>query len=642
VSLDDKLWNSGANSEITEEDVDEDEALDLSSPSPEINDDLNLNNNEITEADDWAVPVLENSKGISLRAIGAIGVTVILLLTGTLFFLFSEQNIIVNVPYEKYEEEITYDIEGGLNFESTLDIPLPLGFIDNDVVINELDIVFTGELKAGIQSPSNKIIDGYGNEKNVFKKYLVQELNDVDGSIRQEGKTANNISNAQIITSQHQFIDNTALEIIRTDIESNASYSDTITGDTWYWQKSTDWVPRDSEPGLLPHGDLYIGRTLEEGTKGTTEEEGIGFNWEVLDGGNIKGEQTVLLRITTAYSSEVILGYTYQYQYTFELYLSEKNSLPLKFKLNLNSDASSPSGKLYSINLDYKGTSSAIVEGYTEVPTTPYRDNSKQMTGVFDSWDNGAPALGGTDDCNINSNFSLTTGIQKARNEIGEFDSYIKDQIAKEDESGKSVQAFVIEANYTAGDLNKWNFTMAHSNEQTPNVDGWSLEYELLKNEMIVDNNTFIISGNETTVDNPILTMEEIPTPLTVCSAEEVMTDFEEIAEWAENNKLNEINYEKVTLFLGQNLVSKQSLSSPTSILNFGSLDLISIVSDLNSGNFNLNDYSNNIDVDTAGSYAYFLDKKGLDHHGNNYQKIAGVDAKDGLVLFNIQTINTT
>jgi hypothetical protein len=642
VSLDDELWNSGANSEITEEDTDENEALDLSSPSPEINEDLNLNNNEITESDDWTIPVIENSEGISLRAIGAIGVTVILLLTGTLFFLFSEQNIIVNVPYEKYEEEITYDIEGGLNFDSTLDIPLPLGFIDNDVVINELDIVFTGELKAGIQSPSNKIIDGYGNEKNVFKKYLEQELNDIDGTIRQEGKTANNLENAQIITSQHQFIDNTALEIIRTDIESNASYSDTITGDTWYWQKSTDWVPRDSEPGLLPHGDLYIGRTLEEGTKGTTEEEGIGFNWEVLDGGNIKGEQTVLLRITTAYSSEVILGYTYQYEYTFDLYLSEKNSLPLKFKLNLNSDASSPSGKLYSINLDYKGTSSAIVEGYTEVPTTPYRDNSKQMTGVFDSWDNGAPALGDTDKCNINSDFSLTTGIQKARNEIGEFDSYIKDQIAKEDESGKSVQAFVIEANYTAGNLNKWNFTMAHNNEQTPDVDGWSLEYELLKDEMIVDNNTFIISGNETTVDNPILTMEEIPTPLTVCSAEEVMTDFEEIAEWAENNQLNEVNYEKVTLFLGQNLVSKQSLSSPTSILSFGNLDLISIVSDLNSGNLNLNDYSNNIDVDTAGSYAYFLDKKGLDQHGNNYQKVAGVDAKDGLVLFNIQTINTT
>jgi len=634
VSSDDELWNSGTNSEITEGNTDEDDALDLSSPSPEINEDLNLSNKEITEADDWAIPIIENDKGINIRAIGAIGVVVILLLTGTLFFLFTEQNIVVIVPFEKYEEQITYDIEGSINFESTIDIPLPLGFIDNDVVINELDIVFTGELSAGIKAPPIKIIDGYGNEKNVFKKYLEQNLNDIDGTIRQEGKTANNLENAQIITFQHQFIDTTSLEIIRTDIESNASYSDTITGDTWYWQGSTDWIPRDSEAGLLPHGDLYIGKTLKEGTKGTTEEGGIRFNWEVHDGGNIKGEQTVRLRISTAYSSEVILGYTYQYQYTFDLYLSEKSSLPLKFNLNLNSDASSPSGKLYSINLDYKGISSVIDEGYQtgEVPTTPYKDSSKQMTGVFSDWNNGAPALG-TGDCNINSNFSLTTGIQKARNDINEFDSYIKDQIAKEEE------AFVIEANYTARNGGKWNFTMAHNNEQAPDIDGWVLEYESSGEE---ENKTLTISGNRTTVDNPILTMEEIPTPLTICSAENVMTDFEEIADWAIDDQLKSVNYEKVTLLLGQNLVSKQSLSSPTSILDFGSLDLISIVSDLNRGNLNLNDYSNNIDVDTVGSYAYFLDKKGSDKKGNNYQQVAGVDAKDGLVLFNIQTINTT
>jgi hypothetical protein len=179
---------------------------------------------------------------------------------------------------------------------------------------------------------------------------------------------------------------------------------------------------------------------------------------------------------------------------------------------------------------------------------------------------------------------------------------------------------------------------MAHNNERDPDIDGWALEYERSEEEDI----TFTISGNETTVDNPILTIDEIPTPLTVCSAEEVMTDFEEISDWAVDDQLKSVNYEKVTLLLGQNLVSKQSLSSPTSILSFGSLDLISIVSDLNSGNLNLNDYSNNIDVDTAGSYAYFLDKKGFDQNGNNYQKVAGVDAKDGLVLFNIQAINTT
>jgi hypothetical protein len=631
VSSDDDLWNSGVNSEITEDDTDEEDSFDLSSPSPEINEDLNLDNKEDTVSDDWARPVIENNEGINIKTIGAIGVTVILLLTGTLFLLFAEQNIVINVPNEKYEEQIIYDIEGGVNFESTIDIPLPLGFIDNDVVINKLDIEFTGQLKAGIKAPTVPIIDGYGNEKTVFKKYLEQDLDDIDGSIEQEGRPANSLENAQIFTFQNQFIDNTALEIIRTDIESNASYSDTLTGDTWYWQGSTDWVPRDSEPGLLPHGNLYIGNKLEEGTEGTTEEGGIQFNWKALNGGNVKGEQTVLLRITTNYASEVILGYTYQYQYTFDLYLSEKSSMPLKFNLNLNSDASSPSGKLYSINLDYKGTASLIDEGYTEVPTTSYKDNSKQMTGIFSEWENGAPALG-TGDCNINTNFSLVTGIQEGRDNLNEFDSYIKDQIAKEEE------AFVIEANYTAKNGGKWNFTMAHNNERDPDIDGWALEYERSEEEDI----TFSISGNETTVDNPILTIDEIPTPLTVCSAEEVMTDFEEISDWAVDDQLKSVNYEKVTLLLGQNLVSKQSLSSPTSILSFGSLDLISIVSDLNSGNLNLNDYSNNIDVDTAGSYAYFLDKKGFDQNGNNYQKVAGVDAKDGLVLFNIQAINTT
>ena len=631
MNSDDELWNSGVNSEITEEDTDEEDSLDLSSPSPEINDDLNLDNKEDTASDDWAIPVIENNEGINIKTIGAIGVTVILLLTGTLFILFAEQNIVINVPNEKYEEQIIYNIEGGVNFESTIDIPLPLGFIDNDVVINKLDIEFTGQLKAGIKAPSVPIIDGYGNEKTVFKKYLEQDLDDIDGSIEQEGRPANNLENAQIFTFQNQFIDNTALEIIRTDIESNASYSDTLTGDTWYWQGSTDWVPRDSEPGLLPHGNLYIGNKLEEGAEGTTEEGGIQFNWKALNGGNVKGEQTVLLRITTNYASEVILGYTYQYQYTFDLYLSEKSSMPLKFNFNLNSDASSPSGKLYSINLDYKGTASLIDEGYTEVPTTSYKDDSKQMTGIFSEWENGAPALG-TGDCNINTNFSLVTGIQEGRDNLNEFDSYIKDQIAKEEE------AFVIEANYTAKNGGKWNFTIAHNNERDPDIDGWVLEYERSEEE----NTTFTISGNETTVDNPILTMDEIPTPLTVCSAEEVMTDFEEISDWAVDDQLKSVNYERVTLLLGQNLVSKQSLSSPTSILSFGNLDLISIVSDLNSGNLNLNDYSNNIDVDTAGSYAYFLDKKGFDQNGNNYQKVAGVDAKDGLVLFNIQAINTT
>ena len=175
---------------------------------------------------------------------------------------------------------------------------------------------------------------------------------------------------------------------------------------------------------------------------------------------------------------------------------------------------------------------------------------------------------------------------------------------------------------------------MAHSNEQSEKVDGWNLDYR--KNK---DNHSVFVNGTEEELDNPILKMEEIKTPLTVCSAESTMTSFDEIANWAVDKNTNNVNYETTTLILGQNLISEQSLSSPTSILDFGNLDLISAISDLNSGNLNFNDYSNNIDVDTAGSYAYFLDRNGgNDSMGYDYQEVAGIDAKNGLVMFNLQS----
>jgi hypothetical protein len=120
------------------------------------------------------------------------------------------------------------------------------------------------------------------------------------------------------------------------------------------------------------------------------------------------------------------------------------------------------------------------------------------------------------------------------------------------------------------------------------------------------------------------------------------MTDFDEVSDWAVNVQSKNIDYSQVTLLLGQNLISKQSLASPTSIVNFGSLNLINIVSDLSQGNLNPNDYSDNIDVDAAGSYAYFLDRRGgSENLGYVHQELAGVDAKDGLVLFNLQSRNS-
>ena len=641
VSSEDELWKSGKSDEDAAKDnEEEDDTLDLSSPSPDDggNDDLDLSPQAIADEesnvdeDNWAIPPLDSEEnGISIRTIGVIGTTTIILMTGLLYILLAQQNIIIDVPYEQYEEEIIYEVQGSINFDSSLDIPLPIGFIDNDIVINELDIVFSGELKTGIKAPSVMINDGYGNDRSVFKKYLEQNLDDIDGTIKQDGENPASLENAESVTFQHQYIDTTSLEVVRTDIESNASYSDTLTGESWYWQGATDWVPRNSELGLLPHGSSYIGQKLEAGTKGTINDGGIEFNWKVTDGGKVDGIQTALLKISTSYVSDSILGYQYQYQYNFDFYLSEESSMPLKFKLKLNSDASSPSGKLYAINFEYKGTTSKRTEGYTDVPTIPYKSGSNAKTGEFSPWINGAPAFGNSS-CGLDSSFTLQTGIEKGKDEISGFDAYIKDQINKDERpnSESDERAFVIEANYTEKNGGDWNFTVAHYNEQAENIDGWILAY-----------NKTNISGEEITVDKPIISMDDIPAPLTICSAEEVMTDFDEIASWAVNDQTKNVDYSNVKLLLGQNLVSKQSLSSPTSIINFGSLNLVNVVSDLSQGNLNPNDYSNNIDVNTAGSYAYFLDKKGTDHNGNSYQKLAGVDAKDGLVLFNIQSINS-
>ena len=643
MSADKELWKTGKSAKNSENDVvEEDDTLDLSAPSPESDKDGEIDLEKIDDSkapindENWLPPLIGEREGTSIRTVGIVGTVTILLLTGALVLILNEQKIVVDVPNEKYEEYAVYNIEGAINFESTVDVPIPLGFIDNDVVINELDISFRGEMKAGIRAPSTQAMDGYGDMRSVFKKYIEQTLVDIDGTITEEGENPTKLENGQITTHQYQFIDIASLEIVRTEIESNASYSDTLTGDRWYWQSATDWVPRESDTGLLPHGGSYIGKTLTEGNSGVLNEGGIQFNWKVEDGGKIDDEQTALLKIETSYVGTIGFGYEYQYQYSFHFYMSEKSSLPLKFEMNLYSDAQSSVGKLYSINVEYKGITTIVEEGYTDVPVTSYKTEVTPQTGEFDDWINGAPALGnGTaeHECGISADFNLQTGIQRGRGEISEFDDYLNKQLEKYERPNSEYdeRAFVIEANYTGKNVGKWNFTMAHRDEQEQNVDGWVMRY-----------NNSEVSGEVDSISNPIMTMEDIPKPLTICSAEEVLTDFDEITSWAVNDQTKVIDYSQVKLILGQNLVSKQSLASATSIVNVGSLNLINIITDLSEGNLNPNDYSDNIDVDTAGSYAYFIDREGgSESLGYNYQELAGVDAKDGLVLFNLQSRNS-
>lgn len=640
MASNEELWKTGdSTSNTVNKKGGNEDTLDLSAPSPETDNEeekIDLSKNDELDEDNWAIPLTNENNGIDIKTIGIIGTVTILLLTGTLFVLLNEPNIEIDVPLERYESSALYNVEGFINFESNLDIPIPIGFINNDIIINKLDVTFKGDLKAEIKAPSQQKMDGYGELRNVFNKSLDQNLYDIDGSIQEEGENPANLSNAQIRTFQYQYIDDTSLEIIRSDIQSNASYSDTFTGERWYWQSATDWVPRISETGLLPHGEAYIGKHLKVGDTGIISESGIQFNTIVSDGGKINNEQTVMIKVKTSYISESILGYQYQYQYNFDFYMSESSSLPLKFKMSLQSQASSPGNlKIYDIDIEYQGTINQLDSGYVDVPLIPYNANIQQKTGDFQDWVDGAPAFG-NGSCGLKSNFTLQNGIQKGKNEISLFNSYINDQEEKsKSKSSSSSPPFLIEANYTenrnSANSSIWNFTIAHQNPQAENIKGWKLQY----------NETDII-GENITVNNPIIIMSDIPKPLTVCSAEEVMTDFDEISKWATDEQTNNIDYSEVKLLLGQNLISQQSLSSPTSVIDIQSLNVIDVVSDLSEGNLNLNDYSSNINVETAGSYAYFLDRNGgSDNLGYNYQELAGVDAKDGLVLFNLQSRNS-
>ena len=40
--------------------------------------------------------------------------------------------------------------------------------------------------------------------------------------------------------------------------------------------------------------------------------------------------------------------------------------------------------------------------------------------------------------------------------------------------------------------------------------------------------------------------MDDVPEPLTICSAEEVMTSFEEIEDWSVNDQTKNVDYSKV------------------------------------------------------------------------------------------------
>ena len=256
MKSEENLWDTGKeedNSSLGSDDSNS--TLDLSEITPERNqEEINLEVPKETEEkdEDWAIPVAENADGLNLKTIGIVGTVVILLLTGTLFVLLNETNSEVEVPNEKYEEQINYNVNGFVTFDSNLDIPIPFGVFDNDVVINNLDVVFSGDLSLGIEGPQSVIKNGYGESKSsVFKKYIEQNLDDVDGTITEEGSEPAELKNSKIISSQTQYVDSSSLNVIRSDIISNASTAKISgIGQRWAWQSATDWIPREHSSGI--------------------------------------------------------------------------------------------------------------------------------------------------------------------------------------------------------------------------------------------------------------------------------------------------------------------------------------------------------------------------------------------------------
>ena len=170
MKSEENLWDTGKEEDSSSLGSDDSNStLDLSEITPERKQEgINLEVPKETEEkdEDWAIPVAEDIDGFNLKTIGIVGTVVILLLTGTLFDLLNETNSEVEVPNEKYEEQINYNVNGFVTFDSNLDIPIPFVVFDNDVVINNLDVVFSGDLSLGIEGPQSVIKNGYGESKS--------------------------------------------------------------------------------------------------------------------------------------------------------------------------------------------------------------------------------------------------------------------------------------------------------------------------------------------------------------------------------------------------------------------------------------------------------------------------------------------
>ena len=601
-----KLWDS-------EEGSSEEAEIDLSAPSENVY-------SKKDEDDERNVPPVKNEIN---KAVVAASVIVVILLTTSFWLLINGNSMEILVPSERYGDSIGYDVSGDLRVESE-QTTIPINLVGTDIEVKRINLSYAGIMDTATKQITSTVEDGYGEAHGVFTREAQLDLTHVQGEFVSENDETLQISGGKVFVKQKEYVTVENGETIKSESESNLS----IISGVWGSQKIVNWVPRTSNHGLLPHTNLYEGKNLIVGTSGTDVSNGFDLKWTVMEGKRIEGYETVKLRIQTyCYGSQYCEGEAilaeYNYSYVLDLYISEKSFLPLKFNYAVAFFITLGDEKVFDLEFNYGGTviegGAFFNKGNEEVPKpTGAGISGPNEEGEFVVWNNRAPDFGNKA-TSLDENWTVQDAINMAKGNDTDFVNYLQQR----------EYAYVTNAIYT-NQTEEWNITFGYSNEDEGAINGYNIKA----------NRSGLISSNATQSDIPIV-MEpclsgenvkgnsctsDLSAPLTVSSAEEIFSSWEEVSSWASYDGLvgNEINHNKLTLTIGQ------SAMAPTVGIDFEDLNIQTLIYDLFNGHFNLAEYQKTIEP--GGGYGYYLKKE-----NNNSMRGAAIDGNDGLLLFVIE-----
>ena len=601
-----KLWDS-------EEGSSEEAEIDLSAPSENVY-------SKKDEDDERNVPPVKNEIN---KAVVAASVIVVILLTTSFWLLINGNSMEILVPSERYGDSIGYDVSGDLRVESE-QTTIPINLVGTDIEVKRINLSYAGIMDTATKQITSTVEDGYGEAHGVFTREAQLDLTHVQGEFVSENDETLQISGGKVFVKQKEYVTVENGETIKSESESNLS----IISGVWGSQKIVNWVPRTSNHGLLPHTNLYEGKNLIVGTSGTDVSNGFDLKWTVMEGKRIEGYETVKLRIQTyCYGSQYCEGEAilaeYNYSYVLDLYISEKSFLPLKFNYAVAFFITLGDEKVFDLEFNYGGTviegGAFFNKGNEEVPKpTGAGISGPNEEGEFVVWNNRAPDFGNKT-TSLDENWTVQDAINMAKGNDTDFVNYLQQR----------EYAYVTNAIYT-NQTEEWNITFGYSNEDEGAINGYNIKA----------NRSGLISSNATQSDIPIV-MEpclsgenvkgnsctsDLSAPLTVSSAEEIFSSWEEVSSWASYDGLvgNEINHNKLTLTIGQ------SAMAPTVGIDFEDLNIQTLIYDLFNGHFNLAEYQKTIEP--GGGYGYYLKKE-----NNNSMRGAAIDGNDGLLLFVIE-----